>query len=154
MDEMIIQYIKRKYNLLIGEPTAETVKIELGSAAAGDREESLFMTVNGRDLIAGVPKTAQLCEAEIREALGEPVQHLVEAVLRGLDHCPPELASDISDQGLVLAGGGALLRHLPRRIQEETGLKVGLAERPLTAVAVGAGRILDDFARLKEVTIR
>ncbi len=154
MDEMIIQYIKRKFNLLIGEQTAETVKIELGSATAGGREESLFMTVNGRDLIAGVPKTAQLCEAEIREALGEPVQHLVEAVLRGLDHCPPELASDISDQGLVLAGGGALLRHLPRRIQEETGLKVGLAERPLTAVAVGAGRILDDFARLKEVTIR
>jgi len=154
MDEAIIQYTKHKFNLLIGERTAESVKMVLGSAYSAQDEPSRQMTVNGRDLIAGIPKTIQLCDDEIREALNEPVEQVVQAIRQGLENCPPELSADIADQGVVLAGGGALLGNLRERITHETGLDVRLAPAPLTAVADGAGRVLEELDLLKEVRVR
>ena len=154
MDEALIQYHKRKFNLLIGERTAEAIKMTLGSAYPIPEEPSRVMTVHGRDLIAGIPKAIQLCEEEVREALHEPVERVVEAVLQGLEHCPPELAADIVDQGIVLAGGGALLRNLCERLHQATGLQVRLAAAPLTAVADGAGRVLEELDLLEDVGLR
>ena len=151
MDEAIIQYTKRKFNLLIGERTAEAIKVNLGSAYSALDEPSRQMTVNGRDLIAGIPKTIQLCDEEIREALDESVEHVVQAVRQGLENCPPELSADIVDQGVVLAGGGALLRNLCERLHNETGLHVRLAPAPLTAVADGASRVLNELDLMKKV---
>jgi rod shape-determining protein MreB len=152
MDEAIINYVKRKYNLLIGERTAEVIKIEIGTAYPV--EENKSMEVKGRDLVAGVPKILEIKSEEVREALAEPVNAVVEAAKIALERTPPELAADIVDQGIVLVGGGSLLRNLDVLLRESTGLPVMLAEDPLTAVAIGTGRTLDDSALLKEVAIR
>lgn len=152
MDEAIIQYIKRKYNLLIGERTAELIKITIGSAYPGD--EIHTMEIKGRDMVAGVPKTVELSDEEIRDSLLEPINQIVEAVRVALERTPPELASDIVDKGIVLAGGGALLRNLDVLLREETGLPVVVADDPLTAVVMGAGKALDELSLLREVAIQ
>jgi rod shape-determining protein MreB len=143
MDEAIVQYVKRKYNLLIGERTAELIKITIGSAYPGS--ELQMMEIKGRDLVAGVPKTVEITDEEINQ--------IVEAVRIGLERTPPELASDIVDKGIVLAGGGSLLRNLDTLLREETGLPVMLADDPLTAVVMGAGKVLDELSLLKDVAI-
>ena len=152
MDEAIINYVKRKYNLLIGERTAELIKITIGTASPTDGNES--MEVKGRDLVAGVPKILEIKSEEVREALAEPVNQVVEAAKIALERTPPELAADIVDKGIVLVGGGSQLRNLDVLLREATGLPVMLAEDPLTAVAIGTGRTLDELPLLKEVAIR
>ena len=137
MDEAITQYLKRKYNLLIGERTAEQVKIELGSAYP--LKEELTMDIKGRDLVEGVPKSLTIRDADIREALAEPVGTIVEVVRWALERTPPELSADIMDKGIVLSGGGALLRSLDQRLRDETGLPVVAAEDPLASVVLGTG---------------
>jgi rod shape-determining protein MreB len=151
MDEAIIQYIKKNYNLLIGERTAEQIKIEIGSAFP--LEERLTMQVKGRHLIEGVPKTITITDEEIREALADTVNVIVDAVRVALERTPPELAADIVDRGIVLTGGGSLLRNLDKRLREETGVPVAIAEDPLTSVALGAGKTLSDFALLRKLSI-
>jgi rod shape-determining protein MreB len=152
MDEAIVQYIKRKYNLLIGERTAEQIKKEIGSAYP--LEEVLTVDVKGRDLVAGVPKTLTVNSDEIREALTEPVNAIVDAVRVVLERTPPELAADIVDKGIVLSGGGAQLKNLDVLLREETGLPVMVAENPQLAVALGTGRALDELNLLKEVALQ
>ena len=151
MDEAISQYIKRKHNLLVGERTAELIKISIGSAYPD--EEIRTMEIKGRDLVAGVPKTVVITDEEIRDSLVEPINQIVEAVRISLERTPPELASDIVDRGITLAGGGALLRNLDVLLREETGLPVTLAEDPLTAVVMGAGKALDEISLLREVAV-
>jgi len=151
MDEAIIQYIKKKYNLLIGERTAEQIKIELGSAFA--LEEELSMEIKGRNLMEGVPKTIVITDAEIREALSDTVQTIVNTVHEALEKTPPELSADILDRGIVLAGGGSLLKKLDIRLREETGLPVTVAEQPLYSVVMGAGKMLDNIDLLRRVTV-
>ncbi len=151
MDEAITQYIKRKYNLLIGERTAEEVKMEIGSAFPLDEE--LTIEIKGRDLVEGVPKTIMISDEEIREALAEPVATIIEAVRIALEQTPPELSADIVDRGIVLTGGGALLKNLDKRLREETGLPVSIADDPLTSVVMGTGRVLGDFALLRKVAL-
>jgi rod shape-determining protein MreB len=150
MDEAIMQYIKRKYNLLVGERTAELIKITIGSAYPGNEIQT--MEVKGRDMVVGVPKTIEINDEEIRGSLLEPINQIVESVRIALERTPPELASDIVDKGIVLAGGGALLRNLDILLREETGLPVVLADDPLSAVVMGAGKALDEISLLKEVT--
>jgi rod shape-determining protein MreB len=151
MDEAISQYIKRKHNLLVGERTAELIKISIGSAYPD--EEIRTMEIKGRDLVAGVPKTVVISDEEIRDSLVEPINQIVEAVRISLERTPPELASDIVDRGITLAGGGALLRNLDVLLREETGLPVTLADDPLTAVVMGAGKALDELSLLREVAV-
>jgi rod shape-determining protein MreB len=151
MDEAIVNFLKRKYNLMIGERTAEAIKIGIGSAYALDTE--MKMEVKGRDMVAGIPKTIEVTSEEIREALAEPLRMIVEAVLIALERTPPELAADIVDKGIVLAGGGALIRNIDVLLREETGLPVMIAEDPLAAVVLGSGRALDQEALLKSVVI-
>jgi rod shape-determining protein MreB len=152
MDVAIIQYLKRKYNLLIGERTAEMIKIELGSAYP--LKEEIRLEIKGRDLVEGVPKTLTISDEEIREALAEPVATIVEAVRMALERTPPELSADIMDKGIVLSGGGALLRNLDQRLRDETGLPVVLAEDPLASVVLGTGKLLSDMDLLRKVSIR
>ena len=152
MDEAIINYVKRKYNLLIGERTAELIKIAIGTAYA--TEDLKVMEVKGRDLVAGVPKTLEIKSDEVMEALQEPINAVVESVKVALERTPPELAADIVDKGIVMVGGGALLSNLDILLRETTGLPVMVAEDPLTAVALGTGRCLDELRLLREVTIR
>jgi rod shape-determining protein MreB len=152
MDEAIINYVKRKYNLLIGERTAEVVKLAIGTAYPIDEIRS--MEVKGRDLVAGVPKTLELKSDEICEALGEPVNTVVESVKIALESTPPELSADIVDKGIVMTGGGALLSNLDLLLREATGLPVMLAEDPLTAVVLGTGRCLDELELLRDVAVR
>lgn len=147
LDESIIQYMKRQYNLMIGERTAEDIKIRLGSAAPLPKE--LTMEVKGRDLVAGLPKTITITSQEIREAMADPLGSIVDAVRSTLERCPPELAADLVDRGIVLAGGGALLKGLDRLLREETGLPVHIAEDPLSAVAEGTGIALQNDEFLK-----
>lgn len=149
MDEAIVQYLKRVYNLLIGERTAEEIKISLGSAYP--LEEELSMEVKGRDLVAGLPKTLTLTSEEVREALSEPVSAIVEAVRITLERCPPELSADLVDRGMILAGGGSLLRGLDKLIAEQTGLPVHVADDPLSAVAEGTGIVLHELDFLRKV---
>jgi rod shape-determining protein MreB len=149
MDDAIIQYIKRKYNLLIGERTAEQIKMGIGTAYPTD--EVMTMEIKGRDLVAGVPRTLTVTSDEIRDALAEPVNGIVEAVKLTLERTPPELAGDIADRGIVLAGGGALLKNLDTLLREETGLPVFLAEDPLSAVVIGAGKALESLDILRQV---
>jgi len=149
MDEAIIQHIKRKYNLLIGERTAELIKMGIGNAYPTD--EVLTMDIKGRDLVAGVPRTLTVSSDEIRDALAEPVNAIVEAVKVTLERTPPELAGDIADRGIVLAGGGALLKNLDLLLREETGLPVFLAEDPLSSVVIGAGKALEELDILRQV---
>jgi len=151
MDEAIIQYIKRKYNLLIGERTAEEVKIKLGSAFPLDEE--LTLEIKGRDLVEGVPKTIVVSDEEIREALSETVATIIEVVRVALEATPPELSADIVDRGIVLTGGGALLKNLDKRLREETGLPVSIADDPLTSVVMGTGKMLTDFNLLRKVSL-
>ena len=148
MDEAIIQYIKKAYNLLIGERTAEQIKMEIGSAFPLD--EKITMEIKGRHLIEGVPKTITVTDAEIREALAETVNVIVDAVRVALERTPPELSADIVDRGIVLTGGGALLKNLDKRLREETGLPLAMAEDPLSSVVLGAGKMLSDFNLLQE----
>ena len=152
LDEAIINYVKRKYNLLIGERTAELVKIKIGTAYPTDEIGTL--EVKGRDLVAGVPKTLELKSDEICEALAEPVNTMVESVKIALESTPPELSADIVDKGIVMTGGGAMLANLDLLLREATGLPVMLAEDPLTAVVLGTGRCLDELDLLREVAVR
>ena len=152
MDEAIVQYMKRKYNLLIGERTAESVKIGIGNVYAAD-DEVLTMEVKGRDLVSGIPKTLEISSTEVREAMSEPVNTIVEAVRIALERTPPELAADIVDKGIVLAGGGAYLKNLDILLREETGLPVVVAEDPLTCVVMGSGAMLDQLDLLKQVAV-
>ncbi len=152
MDEAIINYVKRKHNLLIGERTAELVKMNIGTAYP--TEEIRSMEIKGRDLVGGVPKTLEIKSDEVREALMEPVTAVVESVKIALERTDPELAADIVDKGIVMTGGGALLANLDILLREETGLPVMVAEDALTAVALGTGRTLDELRLLREVTIR
>jgi rod shape-determining protein MreB len=149
LDEAIAGYMKRAYNLMIGERTAEEIKIKIGSAYPMEKE--VGMEVKGRDLVAGLPKTLTITSQEVREALLEPISTIVESVRVTLERCPPELSADLVDRGLVLAGGGALLRGLDRLLQEETGLPVHIAEDPLSAVAEGTGRALSEIKFLRQV---
>ncbi|MDY0061471.1 MAG: rod shape-determining protein [Myxococcota bacterium] len=151
MDEAIIQHMKRKYNLLIGERTSELIKINIGSAYP--TEEVMYMDVKGRDLVAGVPRTIEINSDEIREALQEPINSIVTAVRVALERTPPEHAADLVDKGIVLAGGGALLRNMDVLLREETGLPVTIADDPVSAVALGSGKTLDELSLLKGVTI-
>jgi len=152
MDEAIIAYIKRRYNLMIGDRTAEQIKIDIGSAYNTGSEQRV-MEIKGRDLISGIPKTATVTEVEIREALSEPVNMILDTIKIILENTPPELAADIVDRGIVLAGGGALLHGLDLFIREKTGLPVIVAEDPLTAVARGVGKMLDELDLLKRVAL-
>lgn len=151
MDEAIINYLKRTYNLMIGERTAEEVKIRIGSGYP--LEEEMTMDVRGRDLVAGLPKMIAISSEEIREALSEPIAQIVEAVRITLERTPPELSADLIEKGLILAGGGALLRGLDKLISEETGLPVHIADDPLTAVALGTGKVLSELKYLKKLTV-
>jgi rod shape-determining protein MreB len=151
MDESIMAYMKRKYNMAIGEQTAERIKITIGNAYP--LEQQLTMEVKGRDMVAGVPKTVVVNSDEIREALAEPINQIVEAVLLALERTPPELAADIVDKGIVLTGGGALLKNMDALLREETGLPVMVADDPISAVVLGSGKTLDHIELLKEVTI-
>jgi rod shape-determining protein MreB len=151
MDEAIIQYIKRKHNLLIGERTAEEIKIKIGSAYP--LEDELTMEIKGRDLVDGIPKTITVTDAEIREALAETVNVIVDAARVALEQTPPELSADIVDRGIVLSGGGAMLRNLDKELREETGLPVSMADDPLSSVVLGTGRMLTDFSLLRKVAI-
>jgi rod shape-determining protein MreB len=150
MDEAVINYIKRKYNLLIGEMMAENIKIDLGSAYKTDSSRQT-MEIKGRDLVSGIPKTLILDDDEVREALSEPVSQILNAIKLALENTPPELSADIVDKGIVLAGGGALLKGLDVFLREETSLPIIIAEEPLMCVALGAGRVLDDIDILKKV---
>ena len=151
MDEAIIQYVKKTYNLLIGERTAEQVKMEIGSAFPLD--QPLSMDLKGRDLIEGIPKTLTVTDGEIREAMSEPVSVIVNAVRVALERTPPELSADIVDRGIVLTGGGSLLRGIDKLLREETGLPVMVAENPLSCVVLGTGRMLTDFDLLRKISI-
>ena len=150
-DEAIISHLKKTYNLMIGERTAEEIKIKIGSAYPLEEETSL--EVKGRDILAGLPKTITVTSEEIREALSETLAAILEAIRIALERTPPELCSDLIDRGLILAGGGALLRGLDKLISEETGLPVHIADDPLTAIALGTGRYLSDFRLLKRLSV-
>src|SRR6266542_3289239 len=149
-DETIVAYMKRAYNLMIGERTAEEIKIRIGSAFP--LEQELTMEVKGRDLSAGLPKTLTIRSEEIREALQEPLSSILESIRITLERCPPELSADLVDRGIVMAGGGALLRGIDRLVAEETGLPVHIADDPLSAVAEGTGRVLQELQFLKRVS--
>jgi len=152
MDEAVAQFIKRKYNLLVGERTAEMVKIQIGTAYP--EEEVTTMEIKGRDLVAGNPKVLQVNSEEVREALAEPINAILEAVKTTLERTPPELASDIVDKGIILAGGGSLLRNLDVLLREETSLPITITEDPLSAVVLGSGKALDELDLLKEVMVK
>jgi rod shape-determining protein MreB len=151
MDEAIVQYLKSEHNLLVGERTAEAIKIQIGSACPLD--EALTMEVKGRNLIEGVPKTRILNDSEIRKALSGCVNTILKAIRVALEHTPPELSADIADRGIVLTGGGSLLKNLDKRIREETGLPVSIAEDPLASVVLGTGKMLTDFGLVRRVAI-
>lgn len=152
IDEEIVQYMKRKYSLLIGERTGELIKMTVGCAYP--HEEIKMMEVRGRDLISGIPKTIEVTSEEVREAISEPVSLIVDAVKDALENSPPELAGDIVDRGIMLTGGGALLQGLDKLLREETGLPVMVADDPLSAVARGAGMALDQIDVLKDIALK
>jgi rod shape-determining protein MreB and related proteins len=151
MDEAVMHYLKKKYNLLVGERTAEQIKMDIGSAFP--LEKPLTMEVKGRSLIEGMPRTVTIDDSEIREALSECLTTVLNAIRVALERTPPELSADISDRGIVLTGGGALLKNLDKRIREETGLPVSIANDPLASVVLGAGKMLSDFRLLRLVSI-
>ncbi|MEJ2722790.1 MAG: rod shape-determining protein [bacterium] len=143
MDDAIVQYVKKTYNLLIGEQTAELIKMKLGTAWKLDKE--VDMEVKGRDLVAGIPKTLKLNSEEIREALSEPISQIVEALKQALEETPPELAADIVDRGIVMTGGGSLLRGLDTLFKEQTNLPINVVDDPLLCVVLGAGKVLNNL---------
>jgi rod shape-determining protein MreB len=151
MDEAVTAYLKRKYNLLVGERTAEQVKMEIGSAYP--LEKPMTMEIKGRHLLEGIPKTITIDDSEIRDALSECIATILNAIRVALERTPPELSADISDRGIVLTGGGALIKNLDKRIREETGLPVSIAEDPLASVVLGTGKMLTDFNLLRRVAI-
>ncbi len=151
MDDNIVNYIKRQYNLLIGTATAEDLKIKLGSAFPLENE--IKTEIKGRDLVTGIPKTIEISDSEIREALKESIGKIVDAVRIALEQTPPELSADIVDRGIVLTGGGALLKNLDKRLSHETGLPIIVSDDPLKAVALGSGKVLDDLELLKKVAV-
>ena len=151
MDEAIMNYLKRKYNMLIGERTAEQIKINIGTAYP--ENEVRTMEIKGRDLVAGIPKTLEINSEEVREAIQEPINAIIEAVKVALERTPPELAADIVDRGICMAGGGALLRNIDVLIREETDLPVMIADDPQTCVVLGTGKALDQLDKLKGITI-
>ena len=152
LDEAIIEHLKKTYNLMIGERTAEDIKIKVGSAYP--LEQELTMEVRGRDLVAGLPKTITISSEEIREAIAGPVSAILEATRMTLERTPPELSADLIERGIVLAGGSSLLRGIDKLISEETGLPVHIAEDPNTAVALGTGKVLSEIKYLRKVTVR
>ena len=152
MDEAVMNYLKRKYNLLVGERTAEIIKKQIGNAYAVD--EVTTMEIKGRDLVAGIPKTLVVNSDEIRESLAAPVNQIVDAVRSVLERTPPELASDIVDRGIVLTGGGSQLKNLDVLLREETGLPVMVCENPQLAVVLGTGKVLDELSLLREIALR
>jgi len=152
MDEAVVQHVRRNYNLMIGERTAEQIKIEIGTASPGEPAQSY--EVRGRDLVTGLPKTVSISNAEVYRAISEPVSNILEAIKATLEHTPPELAADIMDRGIVMAGGGSLLRGLDRMVAEQTGMPVHMAEDPLLAVAFGTGRVLENVDVLRRVLIQ
>jgi rod shape-determining protein MreB len=151
IDEAILQYVKRKYNLLIGERTAEVIKTTIGTAYPEEEPESI--EVKGRDLVSGIPKTLTIDSEEVRLAISEQIDTIIDAVKVALEQTPPELAADIVDRGIFLTGGGALLKNLDVLLREETGLPINIAEDPLSAVVMGSGMILENIELLKEVSI-
>ena len=151
MDEAILQHVKRKYNMLIGESSAEEIKMTIGSAYPLEKE--LVMDVKGRDLVSGIPQNISITSGEVRKAISEPVDAIVQAVRIALEQTPPELAADIVDRGIVLTGGGALLKGLDLLLREETSLPITVVEDPLSTVALGSGKVLDNLDVLREVTI-
>ena len=151
MDEAIVQYIKRKHNLLIGERTSESIKIQIGSAAPLERP--LTIEIKGRNLIEGVPKTVAITDDEIREALSDSIGIIINAIKVALERTPPELSADIMDRGIVLTGGGALLKRFDKRISDETGLPVFIAEDPLSSVVLGTSKMLTDFKLLRRICV-
>lgn len=152
-DSSIIQYIKRKYNILIGDRTAENIKISIGSAFPQEDEENCVMTIKGRNLIDGLPINIDICAKEIREALLDPLFSVVEAIKSTLEKTPPELSADIIDNGITLTGGGALLRGFDTLISSETGMPVNIAQEPLDCVAKGTGKVLEEIDKLKDVLV-
>jgi rod shape-determining protein MreB len=152
MDRAIVQYVKRKYNLLIGEKTAEDIKIKIGTAML--TQESKQIEVKGRDLVTGVPKTIIMTDAETFEALTEPISVIIDAVRSALENAPPELSSDLVDRGITMAGGGSLLKNLDVLISKETGLPVKVSEDPLLCVVIGAGKVLDELDNFKDALMR
>ena len=150
LDNAVIQYVKKEYSLLLGERTAEEIKMALGSAYAVD-EEDQHTEIRGRDLVSGLPKTVVVSTSEIRKAIEEPVNMIIDAVKTTLDKCPPELSGDIMDRGMVLTGGGALLRGLDERLRRETGMPIHIADDPLDSVALGAGKCVEEFDALQQV---
>jgi rod shape-determining protein MreB and related proteins len=153
MDRAIVQYIKRKYNLLIGEKTAEDVKISIGTAMLADENRN-SIEVKGRDLVTGVPKTVRLTDAEVFESLTEPISIIVDAVRAALENAPPELSSDLVDRGIVMSGGGSLLKNLDILLSKETGLPVKLAPDPLLCVVLGAGKVLEEIDFFREALMK
>jgi len=151
LDDAIIQYARKTHNLLIGERTAEQIKIEIGSAFP--LEHPMTMEVKGRHISEGRPKTVMMNDEEIRTALNEPVRAILQAVHDALERIPPELSADIFDRGIILTGGGSLLRNLDRRLRDETGLPVQIAEDPLSSVVLGAGKMLSDFNLLRRISL-
>jgi rod shape-determining protein MreB len=151
MDQAIITFVKKEYLLMLGERTAEGIKMALGSAfpSAGEPRAE----IRGRDLVSGLPKTVVICAEEIRRAIGEPVSLIVDTVKATLDKCPPELAGDVMDRGIALTGGGALLRGIDQRLREETGIPVYVADNPLDSVVLGTGKCVEDFETLRQVLV-
>ena len=148
LDQSIISYIKKEFNLMVGERTAEQVKMEIGSAYKLDGEEEMIMEIKGRDMISGLPKIVEISESQVREALKEPVYQIIESIKTTLEKTPPELAADIMEKGIMLAGGGAYLRGLDVLINKETNMPVHIAEAPLDCVVLGAGKALEDFDKI------
>ncbi|MBN1574114.1 MAG: rod shape-determining protein [Deltaproteobacteria bacterium] len=151
MDEAIVQYLKRKYNFLIGESSAEKLKMELGTALV--EGENRTVDIKGRDLVSGIPKVQSVSAVEVNEALSIPMDMIVETVLRALENTPPELSSDFVDKGIVISGGGALIKNIDRLLKKETKLPIIIAENPLSVVVLGCGRTLDDQDLLKQVAV-
>ncbi|KDN85526.1 rod shape-determining protein Mbl [Kitasatospora cheerisanensis KCTC 2395] len=151
LDNAIVQHIKKEYSLLLGERSAEQIKMSIGSAFGLEGEKDEHAEIRGRDLVSGLPKTVVISAAEVREAIDEPVNSIIDSVKTTLDQCPPELAGDVMDRGIVLTGGGALLRGLDERLRRETGMPVHIAENPLDSVALGAGKCVEEFEALQQV---
>ncbi|MGW4893956.1 rod shape-determining protein [Kitasatospora sp. NPDC004240] len=151
LDNAIVQHIKKEYSLLLGERSAEQIKMSIGSAFALEGEKDEHAEIRGRDLVSGLPKTVVISAAEVRAAIDEPVNSIIDAVKTTLDQCPPELAGDVMDRGIVLTGGGALLRGLDERLRRETGMPIHIAENPLDSVALGSGKCVEEFEALQQV---
>jgi rod shape-determining protein MreB len=151
LDEAIIQYVKKEYSLLLGERTAEAIKVAVGSVFP--TPEEMIAEIKGRDLVSGLPKTIHITAEEVRKAIEEPVNAIIDAIKNTLDRTPPELAADIMEKGIVLTGGGALLRGLDERLKHETGMPVHIADNPLSSVAIGSGKCLEEFEVLQRVLV-